>query len=80
MKCTLLAAAVATLLNLSTFEQAKAAPISSTQQSNPTAASKQAAASTTNGVLAPRMMDRKRPMNPICAHGFKPRAPSSCHY
>jgi hypothetical protein len=75
-----LAAAVAALLNLSTFEPAKAAP---TQQSSRTAVSKQHTASTTpttNGMLTPRMMDRKRPMNPICAQGFKPRAPSSCHY
>ncbi|MDP9813969.1 hypothetical protein J2W42_006846 [Rhizobium tibeticum] len=76
-----LAAAVAALLNLSTFEPAQAA--SSTKQSSPTAVSKQHTASTTpttNGMLTPRMMDRKRPMNPICAQGFKPRAPSSCHY
>lgn len=78
-----LAAAVAALLNLSTFEPAKAASVSSTKQSSPTAVSKQHTASTTpttNGMLTPRMMDRKRPMNPVCAQGFKPRAPSSCHY
>jgi hypothetical protein len=77
-----LAAAAAALLNVSILEPATAAPVSSMQPSGPKAVSMQHTGSTTmtNGMLTPRMMDRKRPMNPICAQAFKPHAPSSCHY
>jgi len=84
MKHALIVAAVAVLFNLSILAPSPAAPVSSKeQQSNPKAASRQTSESgipTTNRFLTPRMMDRKRPMNPVCEQGFKPGAPSNCHY
>jgi hypothetical protein len=84
MNRAFMVAAVAALFSLTTLAPSPAAPVSSkAQQSNPKAVSKQKAESTTattNRFLTPRMMDRKRPMNPVCDQGFKPGAPSNCHY
>jgi hypothetical protein len=81
MNRAFMVAAVAVLFNLTALAPSPAAPVSSrAQQSNPKAVSKQNPTPTTNRFLTPRMMDRKRPMNPVCDQGFKPGAPSSCHY
>ncbi|MBB3317075.1 hypothetical protein FHT77_002957 [Rhizobium sp. BK181] len=82
MNRALMAAAVAALFGLSNFAPAAAAS-SAAKKGTPTAVSKQTTGSTTpmtNRFLTPRMMDRKRSMNPVCDQGFKSGAPSSCHY
>jgi len=85
MNSTLMAATTAAFFCLSTFAPGTAAPVASaaSKQPDPKAVGNQNAAPTTQPTdrfLTPRMMDRKRPMNPVCDHGFKPGAPSNCHY
>lgn len=87
MKRALVVAAFAAAIGLSTAAPSPATPSSATPASS--TASVQATlkkntsstpAPSGNPMLTPRMMDRKRPMNPVCDQRFRPRAPSNCHY
>ncbi len=83
MNRAFMVATVMMLIALATSAPSAAAPVSSKSQQSPKPVSQQQTtptAQTTNRFLTPRMMDRKRPMNPVCDQGFKPGAPSSCHY
>ncbi|MDM9628735.1 hypothetical protein QTL95_22840 [Rhizobium sp. S152] len=80
MKRALVIAIFAATFSLSTAAPSIAAPASSAASKQPKKTATTAPAPSGNPMLTPRMMDRKRPMNPVCAQGFKPGAPSNCHY
>ncbi len=80
MKRALVVAILAATVSLSTAALSPASAASTTASKQPKKTETTAPAPTGNPMLTPRMMDRKRPMNPVCAQGFKPGAPSNCHY